>query len=325
MADILNLVAPLFGLMILGYIAGKIANIPLEGLAWLNFFVIYIALPSMFFKLLSQSDFSGLVTLRFVVTTTLVTFAVFCLALAIALLRNRQNHERVNLGEGAIQGFGAAYGNVGYMGPPLALAALGPAAIAPAALIFSFDNALHFILAPMLMAINNRRNETSPPPLGRIVANIAWKIVSHPFILATLAGFAAAGLHFYPPAPLSTIIDALAVSAAPCALFMMGVTAALRPLRKVPPELTWLVPIKLVLHPLLVYFLLDLVGGFPPIFVQCAVLMAALPTAANVYVIAEQYSQWQERASSMVMVSTLVSILTLPAILYFLKNGFLPG
>jgi len=43
MIEVIGLVAPLFTLIFLGYISAKLIRIPLEGLAWLNFFVIYVA------------------------------------------------------------------------------------------------------------------------------------------------------------------------------------------------------------------------------------------------------------------------------------------
>jgi malonate transporter len=63
-------------------------------------------------------------------------------------------------------------------------------------------------------------------------------------------------------------------------------------------------------------------GDFQPVFVQSAVLMAALHLAANVFVIAEQYGVWQERASSAVIVSTIVTAITLSLVLYYLKTSY---
>ena len=99
----------------------------------------------------------------------------------------------------------------------------------------------------------------------------------------------------------------------------MGVTAALRPLKTVPVELTWLVPIKLLLHPLLVYVLLTWLGPFDLVYVQTAVLLASLPAATNVFVLAQQYNIWQERASSAVVVSTLLAMVTVTVVIYLLR------
>ncbi len=321
MLQIAALIAPLFGLMVLGYAAGKIAKLPLEGLAWLNFFVIYVALPAMFYNLLSKTPLSEFVGLRFIALTTLATLLIFCLCFFIASTLGYIRNRETDVGEATIQGFAGAYGNVGYMGPPLALVAFGPAAIAPAAMIFSFDNALHFTLAPLLMALKDQGKDGRKTRYGLMFATIVWKIISHPFILATIAGFSAAAFEFVPPLPIARILELLAAAAAPCALFMMGVTAALRPLKRVPVELGYLVPIKLIVHPLLVLWMLTTWGNFQPIFIQTAVLMAALPAATNVFVIAEQYGIWRERASSAVIVSTIASVFTLTLVLYYFKSG----
>jgi malonate transporter len=318
MFHIFGLIAPLFALMLLGYLAGRIAKLPLHGLAWFNFFVIYIALPAMFFKLLSGASLSEFSGYRFIAITTMATLVIFCFCFFLSTAVNQTRYGDPKVGEATIQGFAGAYGNIGYMGPPLVLVAFGPAGIAPAALIFSFDNALHFILAPLLMSLNDQGDREGEVNFPAMFATIAWKIISHPFILATIAGFTAAAFQFVPPVPIAKIIDLLAGAAAPCALFIMGVTAALRPLKRVPAELIYLVPVKLIVHPLLVYWMLTSLGDFSPILIKTAVLMAALPSATNVFILAEQYGVWQERASSAVIVSTIASVLSLSTVLYFL-------
>ncbi len=310
MLEVFALVAPLFTMIILGYIAGKLAKLPLEGLAWLNFFVIYIALPALFFQLLSKINMAEFISIKFLFITTYATFIIFVVSFIIAILRSRGD-----IGSSAIQGFAGAYGNIGYMGPPLALAAFGAPAIAPAALIFTFDNTLHFILAPSLMALRKGQKQNPFILFGKILL----AIFTHPFILATIVGLSAAVFKFTPPVPVDKAIGLLAAAAAPCALFTMGVTAALRPLKTVPVELTWLVPIKLLIHPLLVYSLLTWLGPFEPVYVKTAVMLASLPSATNVFVLAQQYGVWQERASSAVVVSTLTAMVTVTMVIYFLQ------
>ena len=111
---------------------------------------------------------------------------------------------------------------------------------------------MHFTLAPLLMTLGNKGQHRA----AKLVKGILYNIFSHPFILATIAGVLAAAFRFSPPLALQSLLDLLAGAAGPCALFSMGVTAALRPLRRVPFELSYIVPIKLILHPLLTYSLL---------------------------------------------------------------------
>ncbi len=326
MFEVIGLIVPLFGLIVIGFICGKIARIPAEGLAWLNFFIIYVALPAMFFKLLSQTSFESIANgeisgVGFVALASLGTLLIFLLVFIGSYIWAKSRRQEFDVGAATIQSFAGAYGNIGYMGPPLAILAFGPLAIAPAALIFSFDNALHFILAPLLMTFRDRNKSGKRPSAGALALTICWKIVSHPFILATIAGFSAAASGFTLSGPPGNLLELLAGAAAPCALFVMGVTAAIRPVKRLPVELSLLIPIKLLVHPVLIYFLLTGFGSFPPIFVKTAVLLAALPAAANVFVIAQQYNVWQERASSAVIISTFISVFTLPIVLYALKNG----
>ena len=314
MSEVLALVFPFFGLVLLGFAVARALSIPIEGMAWMNAFIVYVALPALFFELLADTPVEDLTNWRFIVATTASTFIVFVVVLlpAIALTRD--------VGVGTVQALGAAYGNIGYMAPGIALLALGERAAVPVALIFCFDNAMHFINAPLLMAL---RGKGEGSPLA-VIGKALWRVVSHPFIIATLVGVAAAVTGWRPPLAIDRMVGSLANAAAPCALFAMGVTLALRPVNRFPAALLAIVPIKLIAAPILVFFMLRWLGPFDPVWVQAAVLIAALPTATNVYVIAQQYDVWVNRASAAVLATTLVSVFTVTGLLYAMQNDWLP-
>ncbi len=315
MAEIAGLVMPFFGLILLGFLAAKFKKEPAEALGWLNIFIIYIALPALFFKLISKTPIEQLTRFDFIATDLAATYTIFAVIFFIGLLVRR-----ASIAESTVQGLGAAYGNIGYMGPGLALLAFGEKAAVPVALVFCFENMLHFITAPALMALggDDRRS-----PLV-LIRDVIMKIVLHPFILATAAGFIGAAFHVEPPAPLQRLIDYLAQAAAPCALFAMGVTLALRPLKRIPIEIGYIVPAKLIALPIIMYVFLSAAGNFDPIWIQTAVLMAALPTATNVFVIGQQYGVWQERASATILITTVISVGSVSVLLYLIKSGALP-
>lgn len=316
MADIIGLVLPFFGMILLGYVVARITKQPIEALGWLNTFIIYIALPALFYKLVARTPIEQLTRIDFIVANISATYLVFGLIFAIGLVLRR-----ATIGEATVQGLAAAYGNIGYMGPGLALLAFGEPAAVPVALVFCFENMLHFMVAPALMALGGGEKQA---PL-QIVAGVARKIVTHPFIIATAAGFIAAFAGFEAPAPLQRLIDYLAQAAAPCALFAMGVTLALRPLKRVPVEIGYIVPAKLLLLPVTMYLVLGFAGNFDPVWVFTAVLLAALPTATNVFVIGQQYGVWQERASATILITTVLSVATVTVLLYLIKSGLLAG
>ncbi len=316
MADITALILPLFGLIFLGYLTARLVNRPVEALGWLNIFVVYLALPALFFKLLSRTPIEQLSRMDFILANLLSTYSVFALVFALGIIVRR-----ATIAEGTIQGLAGAYGNIGYMGPSLAILAFGEAAAVPVALIFCFENIMHFSLTPCLMAVSGSERRSA----GALVVHILRSIVLHPFIIATFAGVLVAWLDVSVPAAPQRLIDYLAQAAAPCALFAMGVTLALRPLRRVPPELGYIVPAKLVAHPLLMYVALSLIGDFDPVWTYTAILLAALPTATNVFVMAQQYGCWIERASGTILVTTTLSVLSVTVLLYAITNGLLPA
>lgn len=315
MADIVALLLPFFGLILIGYFAARVTRQPAEALGWMNTFIIYAALPALFFKLVSRTPIEDLARVDFIIADVAATYLVYSALFAISYLIRR-----ANFSDSTIQAFAGAYGNIGYMGPGLALLAFGEAAAVPVALIVCFENAMHFIVAPAMMAVagGDRR-----PPLN-LAAEVLRKVALHPFILSTALGFVVAASGGQVPLAGQRLIDYLAQAAAPCALFAMGVTLALRPLKRVPVEIGYLALAKLILLPATVYLVLSLVGDFEPVWVYSAVLLAGLPTATNVFVISQQYGVWQERASATVLITTALSVLTLPGLLYLITSNVLP-
>ena len=52
MVDILNLALPYFGLIFIGFACGKAKGLPEQGLAWMNFFLLYVSLPALLFGIM---------------------------------------------------------------------------------------------------------------------------------------------------------------------------------------------------------------------------------------------------------------------------------
>jgi malonate transporter len=315
MAEVFGLVLPFFGLIFLGFLVARITRQPVEELGWLTTFVIYVALPALFFQLLARTPFERLTEWAFILGAVLSTFLIFLAMFSASVIASRGE-----LRESTIKSLAAAYGNIGYMGPGVALLAFGPDAAVPVALIFCFENVMHFTIAPMMMGLAGDRSGGFLP----VARDVLLKIVLHPFIIATAAGVAAAYVELRPPGAVERLLEYLSSAAAPCALFAMGVTLALRPLKRVPRELVPIAFLKLVLHPLVCWVVLSFIGDFSETWMFSAVLLAALPTAANVFVIAQQYGVWVERASASILLTTLMSVATVTALLYLIKSGALP-
>jgi malonate transporter and related proteins len=312
MVDILNLALPYFGLIFIGFACGKTRGLPESGLAWMNFFLLYVSLPALLFRIMSETPFSELNNPPFLIATTLATVSAFL----IAMVSGRFVGE-LSLRKATMAGLAGAYGNIGYMGPGLALAVLGAKAAAPTALIFCCDSIFLFSIVPLLMALTDREHPSFLHAIGVAVR----QIVLNPLIMSAAAGALAAALHIQLPVAVDKTLLFLQNAAAPTALFVLGVTVALRPFDRVPWEVPGVIAIKLLVHPLIVFGLMLLFGPFAQPWAATAVLMAALPPALNVFVIARQNNTWIEPASVAVLIGTFASVVTLTSVMWFIQSG----
>jgi predicted permease len=313
--DILNLALPYFGLIFIGFACGKAKGMPESGLSWMNFFLLYVSLPALLFGIMSKTPFAELNNPPFLVATTLGTVTAFFLAMLVGKLIGR-----LSLREATLAGLSGAYGNIGYMGPGLALALLGSKAAAPTALIFCCDSIFLFSIVPLLIELTDRDH----PSLLHALGVVARQIVLNPLIMSTVLGALVAALHIEMPVALDRMIQFLQNAAAPTALFVLGATVALRPFKRVPWEVPGVIAIKLLIHPLVAFGLMLLFGPFAQPWAATAVLMAALPPALNVFVIARQNDTWIEQASVAVLIGTFASVVTLTSVMWLIQNGRLP-
>lgn len=312
MIDVLNLALPYFGLIFIGLACGKLKSLPESGLSWMNFFLLYISLPALFFRILAKTPFEELNNLPFILATTLGTIFAF----TISLLGTRL-FAHLSWRESSMAALGGGYGNIGYMGPGLALAMFGSQANVPVALVFCFDTIFLFSVTPLLMVVTDGDKRPLLPTIGLIIRHI----LLHPLIIASCCGALAAGFHVEPPVAIDTMLLFLQSAAAPVALFVLGVTVALRPFTRMPWEVPGLIAVKLVLHPLILFGLLLALGPFPPEWAATALLLGSLPPALNVFVLARQYDTWVEASSAVVLLGTFASVVTLTGVMLLIRNG----
>jgi malonate transporter and related proteins len=105
MVDILNLAPPYFGLIFIGFACGKAKPLPEQGLAWMNFFLLYVSLPALLFGIMSKTPFAELNNPLFLIATTLGTASAFALALVAGRLVGP-----LSFREGTLAGLAGGFG-----------------------------------------------------------------------------------------------------------------------------------------------------------------------------------------------------------------------
>lgn len=304
METLLNVSLPFFGLIFTGYAAGRGKLITAQAHLGLNAFVIWFALPAMLFVKMSSAPVLEAFDPKFVAVYT----GGGVLAYAIVLVFSRLLFTNLSWGERAVQGMGASFGNVGYMGLPILVALFGDAAVLPAVLVIVFD---HIVLIPLTTAIIEGSGGGNASWFA-IFRKVSWGMARNPLILSTFAGllWGLTGLSL--PVPLEALLKLLSDAAAPCALFGLGLTLVGRPIAEGLEQVSLTAIGKLALHPLLVWmaaYLLQL----DPFLTAVAVIQASMPTAANVYILATQQNTYVERTSSTILVTTLIATVTVSA------------
>ena len=143
-------------------------------------------------------------------------------------------------------------------------------------------------------------------------------LVRNPLLLATVAGLTVPAVGIAVPLPLAAFCELLGDAFIPCALFSAGLFISRCSVKAEAREISWLIMVKLLLHPLvtwwLAYHVFELEGTLPAI----AVLQAALPSGVPVFVLAQHYQSFVTRSSAVIAISTILSLLSLPVLLLLL-------
>lgn len=308
MQVILETALPFFALILCGYGAGRLRLLGEASIAGVNAFVFYFALPTFLFSLMATAPLADFVNGRFVMAYLSAGLAVFALA---ALL----GHLAFEIGpsEAALQGSAAVLGNTGYMGLPLVAAAFGDRAAIPLVLALTLEVAILIPLTVSLIEAGKGLGEG----LLRLIGSVTNSLLRNPLIIAIFAGalISATGLGL--PTPVENFTDLLGGAAGPCALFALGATLTGYPISAGLSEVSYMTFFKLLVHPAAVWSATRLFD-VDPLWTTVAVLGAALPVAANVFILARQYDTYVAQTSSAILVSTTVSLISVSTLLAIL-------
>jgi malonate transporter and related proteins len=217
----------------------------------------------------------------------------------------------------SLQGIASSWGNVGYMGVPLCLAAFGDAGLPPAMLTVIVTAVVSMVLGVMLVELEVAGGEG---PFESFLG-AAWNVARNPLPLSIALGLAVSALGVEIPVPMAKFVDLLGAAAAPCALFAIGLFLADKSIRRGLAEAGLATVIKLLLQPLLAAVVVPFFVDLQSVPGKVALLMAALPTAANAFVLAKQFDISVEQNTAAVLLSTAFSVLTVSAVLVWLRVG----
>lgn len=301
---LLSLTAPLFLLVLTGYVLTGWAHWPKAASDALTRFVFAVAIPTLLFRMMS--DFSRLppTDARLLIAFFGSCFVVFVLGRLVAHFVFRMDGVSQS-----VFALGGIFSNNVLLGVPLAKITLGESSIPAVSLVLVFNALLLWTLVTV-SAEWARNRSTSLASF----AQTAKGVITNPIVASILGGtaFGFTGL------PLPAVVDETLVmvsqAAVPLSLIALGMGLAHFGIREGWRQSAAICVLKLSVQPLVV-FLLARALALPPLETRVVVMLASLPTGANVYLMARQFNVLGGPVASSLVLSTAIGSVTTPLVL----------
>ena len=299
---LLKQVSVMLILICIGAICFKTRLVSLEGNKSLTNLVLYIVNPAVII-VSYQQDFSlrlfkGLGYALLLSTAGLLLF----IAVSYLLLRGKDKDigiERIN----------ASYSNCGFMGIPLALALFGSEGVLYITAINTVFNIM--VWTHGVFTISGDKSEVS-----------LKKIITNPTILATILGFLFFVFQIRIPGLLFDTLSYVNNIITPLAMFVAGVTIAnsnlLKALRK--PRIYFVSALKLIITPVILILLLYFFPCPNETAKITTIVGLSCPSATIGTMLAIRFDKNSSYSSQMFGLSTILSVVTLPVIVYIAKS-----
>jgi predicted permease len=301
MSSLTGTVLFVFGLVALGYGAGRTGYLKADAGAALSQFAVGVALPVLLFRTMVGADFHGAAPWALWATYfTAVAVTWSCGHLVTTRIFGRDSQT------GVVGGVASAFSNLVLLGIPFMLGIFGEQGFEVLSLIVAVHLPIMLASSIVMFEIFGKGSNTSPL---QIAATFLGRLFRNPLIIGILAGLIWRLTGVPLPGLFGRLVDALADVAGPVALFAIGLELVNFGLSgNIRPAFA-LSAVKLLLMPL-VALGAALLFGLPPLSAKVAVIAAALPSGINSYLIAVQFGTGQGLASNQLTIATAGAVLT---------------
>lgn len=310
MLSILAVIAPIFALIALGYLAVHRGLYPADGVKALIGFVNNFATPCLLFYSIGTSDFRAAFNIGII--GPYYFGAIVCFVLGIVVARRFFGNRP---GEAVSAGFSAMFTNTVLVGLPIMSRAYGDGSLPVTLSIIGLHGAILLTLAMVTMELTRRDAQ----PLGATLVLAMRRVVSNPLIWGIAGGISLSISGVELAEPIAAFFRMMSQAVVPAALF--GIGGALNEFKLSDNWQQALVAsfIKLVIHPAIAYGLMIWVFHVPMEIARYGILLSAMPSGINIYVFATFYDRGVSVAANTILIATVLSALTISGWLYVLS------
>lgn len=302
MAGVLEVVAPVFALIALGYGAARWRLLDAAAFSGLALFVFGLAAPALLFSGGTRPHEGGAGAALAIMLGSLIVYG-------LTLLGGRRLLG-MTLPDAALFALACVFGNSVMMGIPIIVAAYGQPGVAPLLAILGVQTVVLLGLATIVTEVGL----AAAAPWGRVLRATVAGVARNPVLLAVLAAMVWNLFGLPVPDVARRTLDLLGAASPPVALFCLGGSLFGLSAAALWRETAMIAAVKLLAMPALVWLLARLLG-LGPVETAVAVTMAALPTGANAFILARRYATGADRSGSAVVFTTALSVLTLSALI----------
>lgn len=307
MSSIINVVLPVFGLILAGYLCRRTGRLGETASGEINRFVVWLALPALLFQATATSSWDEIWQPGFVASVSAGCAVVFVMTVIYRFKQHRP------LTDASIDALGAAYANTGFLGIPLCVLVFGDEGLLPAIIATLIVACLLFGIAIILIEISLQEEKH---PL-RVFIKVGKSLAANPLLIAPVLGAAWATTGWALPPAASKFLSLLGMAAPPCALVSLGLFLAQKQAGR-RDGTVGLVAGKLILQPLVTGFFAFWVFELPSLWASSALLLSALPTGTGPFMLASFYGREAALVSRVILMTTLGSLITISLVLYLL-------
>lgn len=299
---VVNVVLPVFAIIVLGYGAVRFKLFPADGTKGLVLFVNNFATPCLLFSAMLDADFGATFNPGIIVP--------FYVGALVSLFVGGWISRKVfgkRPGESVSSGFAAMFTNTVLIGIPLVSRAYGEPALAVAYSIIAFHAPFLITLGMLVMELARRDGDK----LSSVLVTAGKRMLSNPLLWAVGLGVIANLARLEVTGPPRDFLVMMSQAVLPASLFGLGGALNEYKLTEGWQEALTMTLFKLMIHPAIAFVLMVYVMRVPLEVARYGVLLAGMPTGINAYIFATYYNRGVGVANSTILLTTALSVLTI--------------
>lgn len=302
----LQLVAPVFLIIFLGVFLKRIKIIDDKFSSVSSKLVFNVALPVFIFLKIALFDFRTSFDIKQILVVLICTLISFLIIWAVAKMKKLQPKQKGVFIQGAFRG------NFAIIGLAIISNYFGDAVLVKAAILLAVIVPVYNVLALIALIANNGSG-------GRLeISGLIKEIVKNPLIIGIVAAVPFSIFKLQIPEVITTTGNYLAALTLPLALLGIGGTMDFTKLRKASGNAVVSSFFKIIFFPA-VFTFISYEAGYTGEELGMMFILFACPTAIVSFIMASALGGDEKLASNIIVITTLVSVLTIPLGVYLLS------